>query len=872
TVSGDPNSTGDVSITGTAGTNTTSSSKNDSNGFVGISAATANTDQYLSDSVYVGANSRIVATHNVTLAATASPQATGNSHSKGGGFVGTANAHTSSTIDYQTSASVLAGAYVQANGLIAVTAQTTTRETTTATGDGRGFGGDGRATASSSVGENGHGATDAVVLGAGATLFADRVSLSALVAGLYAHSSAAGYGSGFYSEGHGTADTEVNATNNVTIRGGGAAVTGIEGVDFITNFNNVDTYADGFARSTGLFGFVDGTATNNTDLHTTVEGDATALITAGPRDPNGDLAHPGMTRLAFYVSTDNGTLSVGENGHTSKRSLASGGGHDNGDAQSDAQEHKSILFSSDVTILSGRDPLGPQVLIDANGKVVTSLQATIYDSLGHVIAPGIAVPSPTIVVGDISNPGPGNVVFRASHASDTYLITDISGVSGTWTFDDALAKVAITNLSNLDIQINDIRVLSTAAPIVDLGGDSNVTAFTFNIHRTLGPTAVDIENLGTGKVIINGTIENPIGTTVIHNVGGAIQASNARGVAGTVAFPQTNRPAPCGGADGLAGTAHYSMICTNILVLRTDSSGQDIGQTGAGPRINVDYVQSATIPMATSFITRQVDTVSSGIFLGPNQFVSGEQVLYTTSGTAIGGLTSGSYYFVTESSDGLSVTLSNVAGGAPIVLTANSAHLTDGQALTPVQLFTVNSAASAYLDVRGLQRGPAASPPPFIVRIDHVSTVGDADLLLQTSMLQSGTGIGGGVSVIYPSHASPGQTHYTFFNQPDTACLASPTPTSCVLQVAAFGTGSTKIDSTYDFRAFDASGNPTRPGLTAGGNIVVKYADVLHDLTFNANTIYILGITELYGASLAEATGHIDVLTNGWIGQPAVGT
>jgi hypothetical protein len=889
----------DVTITSLSALRTSATASNSTGGVVGVGHAETSSTMYSDAESFVGngtAAPRIAAGRDFILTATNANQLYGSGHSRAAGGIGVANADdTTVQITYDTKATIGSNSDILAGRNAKVAATSATEATANAYASGLGFGADGHAAANAFIGQNGDALTQAQV-STGASLFAVTASVSGTVGdvcvggttsactggytvkGLQAHSDAQAYGAGFYSEGIAHADTEVDATNNVILNGGGSAVTGLEGVDFIARFDDVATYADGFSRSTGLFGYVNGSATNNTDLTTKVQGDSGALVTAGPRDPSGVLAQPaGATRLAFYVSTDNGSLSAGENGHTSKRSLAAGGGHDNGDAQDRAQEHKSIPFFSDVTILSGRSPL---VVIDAGGNVQLLIQAIVYDSGGTVVPQGSNVGTGTIVIGDIANPGPGNVIFRAGDASaSAYKIT---GSGGTWTFQDGLPKVAITNNSNKNIQINDIRVLTNAPPTVDLGSavpsspvanfnygpSPDISGFSFTIRQAVSPTLVEIENNGTGIVTVNGTIENPIGTTVIRNQGGPVQAGGGRGVLDSVIFTAASRPSSCGGADGAAGTGHYSIICTNILDLETFGVAQDIGQNG--PRINVDYVQSDSVPVATTFTTGRVSSLTHSIFLGPNQFFTGEQVKYTTTGTPIAGLTSGNYYFVAESADGLSISLSTTPNGAAIAVLTNSAHWTDGHSLLPVQRFTVNGTGSAYLDIRGIQRTNSATPPDFTVHIDHVTTLATTDLLLQTSMRQSGNGVSGGIDVIYPGHGAPGQAHYTFFNTPDTDCTTAPTPAACILDVGAFGTGSTKIDSTYDFRAPDSSGTPDLPALIAGANIIVKYQDVRDNLAFTANTIYILGITELRGTGTdLNGTGHIDILTNGWIGKPA---
>ncbi|MDN3720470.1 hypothetical protein QW131_17565 [Roseibium salinum] len=119
----------------------------------------------------------------------------------------------------------------------------------------------------------------------------------------------------------------------------GSQLTGYEGVDLITKYDNVDTHSKAFARATGLFGFVDANANNETDLRSHVTGAGNgvtdAQVTAGPRAFNDAiLAHPTNSgipsgadeHLAFWISTENGgSISRSVDADVSKRSLAVGG-------------------------------------------------------------------------------------------------------------------------------------------------------------------------------------------------------------------------------------------------------------------------------------------------------------------------------------------------------------------------------------------------------------------------------------------------------------------------------------------------------------------------------------------------------------------
>ena len=118
------------------------------------------------------------------------------------------------------------------------------------------------------------------------------------------------------------------------------------------------------------------------EQRTESKGTDDALITAGPRDPAGPLdgSTPYGGRLAFLIDMTNEGFppgSAGANGHVSRRSLAAGGGGEDG---SDNQQLKpSIDFSSDVLILSGRTP---RLYIDTGGNITQAIEASVNDVAG----------------------------------------------------------------------------------------------------------------------------------------------------------------------------------------------------------------------------------------------------------------------------------------------------------------------------------------------------------------------------------------------------------------------------------------------------------------------------------------------------------
>jgi Ca2+-binding RTX toxin-like protein len=715
-----------------------------------------------------------------------------------------------------------------------------------------GFGAHGRSNAVTRVGDSNvatmEGATTVVAIGASANVTGLTVALRALVPSLVATANSESYGAGFYSEGIDDATAQVDATTNVTI-GANAAVTGYEGVDLQTRYGSVHTFADSFARSTGLFGYVDADGRNTTNLDSTVTGAAGALVTAGPgpRAASGTNLRTSAqsNHLAFYVDTQNGALFAGSDGHVSRRSLAAGSGDEHG---SNLDVAIRIPFSSDVLILSGRTPV---LVVDASGTITTAVEVTVNDGPGRTqIGEGQTIQSAVIVVNDISNAGPGDVVFRAPYASGSSGDFEIqsaisrtpealvSGVLGTWTFRDTLSQVLITNLSNKLIQINDIHMVSTRQPLVWLDTSANVT-IRFNVRGDSAPSLVDIRALGTGAVAINGTIDNAIGTTSVLAATGAITSTASRGVV------------HLGSLDAAGAPQHHSLIRTNILRLDAASVGSP------STRVNVDIVDAAALPRGSTFATRRVVVADDTITLGPDMvFFRGQVVRYDAApgATAIGGLVSGSYYYAIPTADGTGVQLAATSALVPLALTPGETAtlLLQLHALTPVQRFTVTADADAFLDILGVQR--IATATDFTVVIDAVTTGGDADLLLQPSVRETPTGATSGVLVKWPSSPSTGVVHRVYFT-PDSSC-----PADCARPASgAGGTFLAQTDSTYDLRARDLAlaGAPyVLPGIVAGGNIIVEAAQ---PTATSPRTINVFGIVDVL------TTGHVDVLTNGWI-------
>ena len=842
----------DIVVFSVSHTSSSGSSRNGSGGAIAIGKVrtdlvTLNTSTVTLD------DTRLIAGGDVTIDAIGTTTSVASGTANAGGGIGLAEAETTVVVSYDTLVQLIDASSVIAGGTAIVRATSGTEGKAKARGDGKGFGADGEADAffyvgfevdsSGEVQENSSGnlivddARTKVDIGTGSAVEATRTILRSAIEdictrtgtsgcertvnGFDVLASAKAYGAGFYGEsnGHGTVDINSRAEIDVD---GSARVTGVEGVDLITRYNDVDTHAYGFSRATGLFGHVDADATNRTDLDADITTSSASLITAGPReDDPADLADPdnvGMDRLALYIATTyGGSISGTRDAEVSRRALAGGGADETPDDAGDVvDEDRDVTLNGDVRILSGRSP---RLIVSSDGQVTLQVEVTVIhndDTNG-------------IVLGDITNPGAGNVLV------DT---TDVNGSGGTWYFRDSLQYVLIRNESTRPIYIADIDVLNNSRqPEVDFTGKAN--SVMFDIRREVTPTLIIIESVNASStandVHLEGTIDNPIGTTSITVDGGALIAD-------------TTRDAPATTSGGLAN--HTSLVITNLLQIAADE------QVGTANRINLDMVDGDGFPVATTFQAGRVSTVTDSIYLGvDNVFVTGQQVQYHEGSAEIVGLDDGAYYYVI--SDGERIQLTATPGGDIIELTPTGDSTVE-HTLIPVNRAVISSGSgSVRLDLRGLRRKDRDGDNPHTVPIDVVDAGPDADddidILLRSSLLQTGVGTSGGVKIYYfDTLLSLVQSDGTFYTGFRTAGSAQN------LEGAAFGTGTDLIHTVYDFRSLDTDGNRTLLGLIAGGDIVVEAALPDADVTTDAR-IDVIGITD------TELDGHVDVLTNGTI-------
>ena len=832
--------TGDVSVLADSVTNANTPVSNAAGGFVGVGTAEGATNQRSTTEAYIGADTNIGAGGDVTVRAASLHITGGSVRAEAGGFAADVNANMDSTLFYDTQADLRDGAKIVAAGHVDLSSIGNLNARTSSYADGRGFGGGGYADTNLRVT---NGSRSLVNIGDNAIVIADTLALSALTTEMDLRTEARGIGAGFVGVSKDNSTLNANAQNRVLI-GSGANLTGYDGVDIAAKFTGVDTFAYSFAKVMGLFGYLESNANNTTTLTSTVVADPRtasprAQITAGPRNAGDtNLSHPSgdtgaLDHLALYVDTTNQITRIDHDNPYSKRALAGGGS--GGDVTNVQQ--RTVTWNADTHIFSGQSP---ELVIDENGVITTATNLSVRTSENPNQTSGQIVSEDEIFVNDIGNDDPGQAFFDNRIDAGRYAGTgtlSIGGSGGTWEFSDTFRQVLITNYSNMRLRINDIDVVNSAGnPLVELRGPN--VPLTFRLERTVAPTLVQILNLTQSDVILNGTINNPIGATIIHDTGGSITAARARDAAEV-------------------GSGRTSLVTTAILDIQAPEGDIGSGDT----RVNVDMVYSANALPATSFRTSDVSNLADAVFLGSGSLYTGALVKYeATNGAAIGGLVSGNYYVVIRSENGASIQLATRAADGtlePVALDPGASASTTEHRLTPARQVVGVSGGDTYLDLKARLRD-ATPVTEVVATIDSLRAGGTIDLLLQDAVQETGAANTSGVRVTtlretsIPLPSTSRDKNYTSYFRPDRADPPN-------RDIGAFGGSTvTLLDSVYDFRDLDSAGNRTVAGLIAGntnGNIIItaknsQPADI---------QVSVLGITNILGS------GHIDVLTNGYI-------
>ena len=773
------------------------------------------------------AGTLVQAGKDITVATQSVSRGDGYIVNGGGGIIQAADVTSRVTVNNLSKAYLTGdGVTLKAGGQVAVKADSNFYTHVYATADGAGLGAGSNAKAFARIDsdvDNGRGTIAS--LGQGARIESDTLTLNAQVSGVSAYAHTRAVAVGFVAVA--ISESDVDTDSDVqTLIAGDVRVKATRGVDIGAFHRNLSVDRATLAIPIAFIPVPIERGGNHTDLSSLVEAKDGARLQTAPR-ANSDT----VLRRLNPLDGDAANGQPVPPGSPAYNSLALLVQASDINAKDVSSSSRRIEWDADVEVAAGASP---EVVIAADGTVEKAIGATV-----DVTQAGKAI------VGDISGGAGGQVVFIADQIQNDAADAP-PDLRALFQFADTYAGVTITNKSTRELTVNNINVGVTTDPFVDLQG-SNV-GLTFNLRRNVAPTAVVIQNTGTQTgfapdIVLAGTIDNPIGQTLISAAKGDIVAATARGEPAT----------------GFNNKSRTTLIVTRNLQLDAlqGTIGYDAQNPGNRNHLAVDIVQSALV-----------------VFDGAHQLETGAKVRYHAdpSSAALGGLTDNTDYYVIHLDDQrirLAATSADAFNG--IAKAIDPANLANGThsitvAATNVTLpitsgtrLVAQAGADDQLDLKGRLRDPAAQlgtsgtdPHVFQVELIRGGLAGDgsADVILQSAVKETATGNAGGVRVRPRPTSGDDKTYFAQF-RPDTASAGS------ALDVGYFGNADTAvgIKATYNF--------VNRPGGTAGlvaagsGNIVV----VAKNPAPSALQVNVTGITDILGAG----SGHIDVLTNGFV-------
>jgi Ca2+-binding RTX toxin-like protein len=423
----------------------------------------------------------INAAQGVSITANSQPNLSSYASNGAGGFIQIGNANTTLSFTNQNSVSVGGGTTIVTGGAFSMDAL----DTLTLSADAHSTGGGFISSAHANATVNVNGTTTATV-GSDASITASTVSiLSELSSGNIVASSYAHAGGLF---GDTDAESAVNGSPvaGVTINGGGTAIDGLLGVTIdALQFAGVSVNADSEFIGIGPSNSGAPDRINNSEY---VTGLAGSTITASPPD---SVAGPtdATQPLALYVVA-NGSL----------------GGTD---------QH-NITWNTNLNIY---DSGSPTLVVNAAGDIVTATNITVNGGQSSGAITG------NISVDNISDNGGPEVIFNSPGGSPDSITWNSSATEPTFKFIEGFQQVLITNESNKELIINNIDAYDTGTTLPKVEEYSSNVSNKFLLTQAQTPTLIDIQNLGTGAVLLQGDIENPIGETRILNTKGNILAT-----------------------------------------------------------------------------------------------------------------------------------------------------------------------------------------------------------------------------------------------------------------------------------------------------------------------------------------------------------
>ena len=566
---------GNVTISTNSQLNTSGSSNNGSGGLIAFGDASTNFLINNNSVASIGSSLRGLVGGNLTVSSNLDNNTgTVRSSTKAGGLVADVNANASVGTSTATQATIGSNGNIVVGGTARLSTNSSFTGQSRASGDAVGLGGVGTANSSNSVNGN-----NSAAIGNNTILNSGRLEMSSVTDNTNLLAKADSFGAGFYGEAKSGANMSFNVPVS-TVIGANAQVTGLAGVDLRSNINGASATSDAYSRAVGFIAYSEANSNNGSTISSNVTTGGGSVVYAGP----------GSNGQALYVESTNSS-GGSTNRDASKAGLFafSGGGSSGGvSSPSGTNWGAKVVFLGTTA----------ELLVDAGGNITR--QTGLSASNGA-----------DITVSNVSSPGTIYVTFSGN----------VSDSSPTWEKSGGLQKVRIINSSNKNLIINNIDGSTASAPAVSLSGISK----TINNGAGAQTPTMEISNLGSGNLQLNGAINNGSGVVSVRNAGGNIISN--------------------GGS-----------ITSNGLSISADQG--NVGTSTNRVVANLVNASNPLTPVSFSPIQIKGTGTNGWIFLGNNSFYTGQQVTYTASGgNAIGTLISGQTYFIVKSDDGNSVRL-----------------------------------------------------------------------------------------------------------------------------------------------------------------------------------------------------------------------
>ncbi len=527
-----------VTITAASTVNGTAYASSGGAGFVQVGSAHATLIQNVTTNAFVGLpdgtaiGTSVIASGDFTMGATSDLKSSVTTSANSGAAVGGAIADSSDQVSYNTKSTVGSGAVVNATGNVRFTTDTKTTASTDSSAFiiGLGVGADADSDPNNApgvplglnLGVNGAPVLSQVEIGKGASVTGQTVAFQATNSAMSLSSSASakainpillGVASAF-------ANAHVNGTPTTQVLIDGDAntkVTGTQGVDILVNQATPDITRSPYALAVAIIPPQDGSPSGNVVMVGAINAGALATVTSGVRTIGTplatgvqDSASKNVTNLALNVQSTTGTGT---------------------DLDSRDSTTNTIAWDSNVVINSGGQ--NATLTIDPNGVITQDDNVTVTDGNQNVLTVGSTVP-----VGSVVN------ASASAQLATAYFYVPTGGSTNTiansanplFTFNGGLQGVHITNSSDRQLNIQNIDV-APRDPVSEVRLDgpnlatvNNAVPFNFLIGIGTGAAIVDIENINPAQtpsdITLFGTINNPIGQTIIKNLRGNVYSTS----------------------------------------------------------------------------------------------------------------------------------------------------------------------------------------------------------------------------------------------------------------------------------------------------------------------------------------------------------